>query len=127
MAELITVSEFNQGYARVSPDGRWLAYHSSETGRDEVYVRPFPNVGDGRWQVSVDGGREPLWSPGGQELFYRSSTGVIAVNVQLSPVFTAAPPQQLLSGNDVSSGYQTYDISPDGQRFIMMKSPSGSP
>src|SRR5438067_2051194 len=61
----------------VSPDGRWLAYESEESGARDVYVRPFPNVNDGRWQVSTAGGRQPLWAPSGRELFYLDGDGFL--------------------------------------------------
>ena len=61
------ITEFDP---RISPDGRWIAYVSNETGRNEVYVRPYPDVDDGKWQISTDGGEEPLWHPGGRELFF---------------------------------------------------------
>ncbi|MDA2914999.1 hypothetical protein MYX77_13790, partial [Acidobacteriia bacterium AH_259_A11_L15] len=68
-------TQFAEGGAAISPDGRWVAYHSNETGRREVYVRPFPNVEEGKWQISSDGGRGTIWGPQGQELFYRSLNG----------------------------------------------------
>ena len=64
---------------QVSPDGRWMAYTSDETGQNEIYVRPFPEVNEGKWQVSTGGGDSPLWSPDGRELFYRSGDTVMVV------------------------------------------------
>ena len=68
--EPLLQSTFDEGNADISPDGRWIAYDSDETGREEVYVRPFPDVEGGRWQVSTAGGREPIWARSGRELFY---------------------------------------------------------
>ena len=72
-AEVLLNTEFNEQDGRISPDGRWLAYRSNESGRDEVYVRPFPDVESGRWQVSTAGGNRAEWGPDGRELFYLSA------------------------------------------------------
>ena len=72
--EWLLKTEANEDDAEISPDGRWLAYDSDESGESEVYVRPFPNVGEGRWQVSTNGGRNPVWGPNGQEIFYLRDT-----------------------------------------------------
>jgi len=115
----------------VSPDGRWLAYESNESGRFEISVRPFPDVTRGHWQVSTGGGTRPLWTPGGQELLYVSPTGALMrVGVDRAAIWTATPPTQL-----VKEGYATipgslsgrsYDIAPDGQRFLMIKEGGGA-
>jgi len=115
---------FSERSPSISPDGRWIAYMSNETGRFEVYVRPFPNVDDGgKWQISRSGGEQPRWNPQGGELFYRTSNGVMAASVEAGPNFLAGAPRQLFSGNyaDFNSNYPSYDISPDGQRFLMLK------
>jgi Tol biopolymer transport system component len=108
--------EFNP---QISPDGRWLAYQSNESGPDqpEVYVRPFPDVeSGGKWQVSTSGGRYPLWSPNGRTVFYVGPDGFMAVPVETDPTFTLGAPQILFSGPYLDS-----DISPDGKRFLMVK------
>ena len=87
-SETILQDEFNQLYPEVSPDGRWVAYHSAESGQPELYVRPFPNVNEGKWQISRDGGRNPLWMPDGSELFFRFLTQMCA---RFSPSRSAAP------------------------------------
>ena len=74
-------SGFDENAPVLSPDGRWLAYVSDETGQDEVWVRPFPNVDAGRWQVSARGGTEPLWAHSGRELFYKSQGSMKVVGV----------------------------------------------
>ena len=114
----------------LSPNGRYLAYQSNESGRDEIYVRPFPQVNDGRWQVSTSGGVQPLWSRTGRELFFvDSARTMIAVPVNTSgttfafrnPVrlFEAAPGEIYLA--------RDYDVTRDGQRFLMMKESNGAP
>jgi len=108
----------------LSPDGHWLAYTSSESGRREVYVRPFPNVNDGVWQISTNGGFEPLWANSGRELFFRRSTGtgnLMAVDVVTTPVFHAGAPHAVAS-TDAAVGleYTRYAVSPDDRRFLMV-------
>ncbi len=71
----------------MSPDGRWLAYASNESGQYEVYVRPFPNTNDGKWLVSTDGGEEPVWAHSGRELFYKGGGNLMSVEVLPGPTF----------------------------------------
>jgi serine/threonine-protein kinase len=112
------------GQPQISRDGRWVAYMSTESGKPEIYVRPFPDVNLGKFKVSTSGGDSPLWSPDGRELFYRSGDSVIAVSVQTAPTFKPGKPGILFQGTYVSASLQdahTWDISPDGKRFLMMK------
>ncbi|MGH9237012.1 MAG: protein kinase domain-containing protein [Vicinamibacterales bacterium] len=111
----------------VSPDGRWLAYQSNESGRDEIYVRPFPNVNSGRWQVSADGGTRPLWSRDGRELFYYLPPGVImAAPIGPGSSFTPGTPTVVLKGTYLSPQTgRMYDVSPDGRRFLLIKESRG--
>jgi serine/threonine-protein kinase len=121
---------FNERNGEISPDGRWLAYESDESGREEIYVRPFPDVNGGRWQVSTGGGSEPLWARNGRELFYRGPSGVLlgtTVAVEGSGSFRAGTPTKLVetryyagAGSGAAPG-RTYDVSPDGQRFLMLR------
>ena len=114
------VSPFDERSPALSADDRWLAYVSNETGRDEVYVRPFPE-GGGRWQVSVAGGTEPRWRRDGQELFYRNADTLIAVQVQTRPGFAAGRRTALFTGDYVTNTrHATYDVQPDGQRFVFV-------
>ncbi len=120
---------FEEGAGQFSPDGHWIAYVSNESGRNEVYVRPFPGPG-GKWQVSTDGGSENAWSPKGNELFYRTGgqrEKMMAVDFQTQPTFAAGKPRLLFEGNYGSNAPLApgafYSVSPDGQRFLMTKSP----
>jgi serine/threonine-protein kinase len=112
------------GAPQLSPDGRWLAYASDESGRREIYVQPYPGPG-GKWQISTDGGNEPQWSRSGRELFYRSGNKMMAVDIATQSGFAAGKPRQLFEGDYrvTSTGWArpNYDVSPDGQRFLMLK------
>ncbi|HUG28584.1 MAG TPA: protein kinase [Gemmatimonadales bacterium] len=116
-------------YAPVlSPDSRWLAYTSEESGQAEVYVRPFPEVASARWQVSVGGGREPLWSRDGQEIFYRTDRGeVVAVGVTTTPGFASENPVVLFTDMAALPGVfrRNYDVADDG-RFLMVRAGAGA-
>ena len=122
-------TKFDERNGIVSPDGRWLAYESNSSGTFEIYIRPFPDVGGGQWEVSTVGGREPLWSRSGKELFYVSADGtLLRVPVEASgAIWYAGTPTKLLDRrSNVSGGTgtgRTYDVSPDGQRFLMTKMP----
>jgi Tol biopolymer transport system component len=110
---------FNETLAAFSPDGRWLAYVSDESGRDEVYIRSFPEPGT-RIQVSIQGGTGPLWSRDGKELFYGYGRQMMVVTLSYSPEFSASVPAKLFDGPFVWEREGNYDISPDGQRFVMI-------
>ncbi len=115
-------SSFTELMPEVSPDGRWLAYSSDESGRNEVYVRPFPQTSGGRWQVSNGGGAEPRWSGDGRELFYISipEQELVAVPVGPGPSFSAGEPRPLFNTRGYSSDggfHQSYAVAPDGQSF----------
>ena len=121
-------TKFEKRNGIVSPDGRWLAYESNSSGPTEIYVRPFPNVGGGQWQVSAAGGKTPLWARSGKELFYVGADGaLLRVPVEASgATWNAGTPMKLLErGYYTPSGYvgRTYDVSPDGLRFLMIKAP----
>ncbi len=112
---------FSEAEPAFSPDGRWLAYSSSESGSREVYVQPFPGPG-GKWQVSTNGGRMPVWSPNGRELFYRNGDQTMAVEVGTGGAFSAGKPRLLFEGQYFSlPGATHYDVAPDGKRFLMLK------
>ena len=115
---------FNAGGARFSPDGRWVAYVSDESGRNEVYVRSYPEAGT-RVQISAAGGSQPVWSRDGRELFFRSGNELFAVKVTPAPNFTAGKPVVLFSrstpGDSSGLAYELmadYDVSNNGKRFV---------
>jgi serine/threonine-protein kinase len=114
--------------ANISPDGRYFAYQSAESGgRFAVYVRPYPDASSGRWQISTEGGTAPLWAPSGRELFYLDdSNTLMAVPVQTSgPQFTVGKPARVFD-TKYAGNFYSYDVTPDGRRFLMMKdSPAG--
>ena len=126
----LVATEFNELNEEISPDGHRLAYQSDESGRYEIYVRPFPNVDGGRLQISRGGGREPLWGPDGRELFYRSSSGhLTAVRIQEDPDLTFGNPEAVFEETSFLGGFRAsnpvfgraYDIPLDGKRFLMIK------
>jgi serine/threonine-protein kinase len=127
-AEPLIYGPANELNADVSPDGRWIAYDSDESGQFEVYVRSYPDpYNGGRWQISSGGGRQPLWSPDGAELFYRDFSGaMMAASVTPGPTFIPGSVVKLFKnagygGSGAQGGGRTYDLSLDGSRFLMIK------
>jgi len=124
--EPLIQTSFQELNGEIAPDGRWIAYESNESGRTDIYVRPFPDVTTGRWQISTEGGSRPLWARSGDELFYVTPTGVLmSVRVEKGSSWVAGSPTRVLDesyyfGGGGSTG-RTYDISPDGRRFLMVK------
>ncbi len=122
-------TSFQQGSPKFSPNGRWLAYCTNESGRPEVYVKEFPN--GAKIQISNDGGNDPVWRRDGRELFYRNGDRMIAVPVSAGDRFDAGRPRELWRGpysHGMSSSCgapglssSNYDVSPDGQRFLMIQ------
>jgi Tol biopolymer transport system component len=112
---------FGENNADLSPDGRWIAYQSDESGRSEIFVRPFTDPNGGRWQVSSDGGSKPVWNRNGRELFFLDRTARIAsVVVERGQTFSWLPQQRILEKpyfNNLPG--RTFDPTPDGQRFIV--------
>jgi serine/threonine protein kinase/Tol biopolymer transport system component len=127
----LIATPFNELNGEPSPDGRWLAYQSDASGQFEIYVQPLPDVDGGRWQVSTNGGRMPAWAPDGSELFYVSSEGaMMSVRVQPGPAWRARAPVQLFHRRGVflsafETSTRTFDVAPDGSRFLMITSGSG--
>jgi len=114
-------TEFNEWQGRLSPDGKWMAYDSDESGEIKVYVRPFSATG-GVWQISASGGEQPVWRHDGKELFYVSSEKkLMAVPVEAnSPNFRAGAPQELFQMHSVSRPWaKQYAVTADGQRFLV--------
>lgn len=109
--------------AAISPDGRYFAYQSAESGgRFAIYVRPYPDAGSGRWQISTGGGTAPVWARSGRELFYLDeSNTLLAVPVQTSgPQFSFGKPVKVFD-TKYAGNFYSYDVTPDGRRFLMMK------
>jgi serine/threonine-protein kinase len=116
--------KFTEYNGEISPDGRWIAYDSNESGRYEVYVRPFPAVDSGRWQISSDGGSNPVWSRSGRELFFATAANrMFAVPIPAGATFTYGRPQTLFDTTAYVIGLNSrhFDISADGKRFLMLK------
>jgi serine/threonine-protein kinase len=116
---------FDEGRPKFSPDGRWLAYISDESGRQEVYVQPYPGPG-GKWQISTEGGNEIVWARNG-ELFYRSGEKMMVVETTTQPTFSAGRPRLVFEGQYGIGlgGGAAYDVTPDGQRFLMVQGFAG--
>jgi len=116
----IVQSRFNEITPAFSPDGRWLAFVSDESGQQEVYVKSFAESGP-KYRISTKGGTEPVWAPRGGELFFRNGTQMMAVTTATQPRFAAATPRALFSQSfSLASERVNYDVSPDGQRFVLV-------
>ena len=117
---------YNEFDPAVSPDGRWIAYASNETGADQVYVRPFPDLGSGRWQVSSEPARYPRWAPGGRELYYQDTgaqPSVWMVEFETTEVFQFGAPDLLFEspGGWNGSGLfgEAYEVADADERFLI--------
>ena len=114
-------TSFNERAPKFSPSGRFVAYVSDQSGQDQVYVRPFPE-GEGQWQVSSQGGRQPRWSRDGKELFYVEGDTLMAVEVSTRPSFTTGATTRLFQDANLRLTQQhRYDVSADGQRFVLVE------
>ncbi len=125
----LVATEANELSAKLSPNGHWLAYVSDESGRDEIYVQAFPGPGD-KQVISTNGGREPLWSRDGTELFYRRGDELLVVEVDTGDELEAGTPTSLLTARFAVGGggrNQNYDVSLDGQRFVYVQRDKGVP
>ena len=112
-------TENNESEGYFSPDGKWFAYRSDESGKREIYVQPFPPAG-GKWQVSINGGRFPVWREDGKEIFYFAPDGsVMAVEVEAGDGFRVGIPRPLFKTRWKLGGGPQFDILPDGQRFLI--------
>jgi eukaryotic-like serine/threonine-protein kinase len=121
-AQLFLQTPANEGVPQFSPDGRWLAYISDKSGRNEIYVQPYPGTG-GKWQISTEGGAEPVWNRNGRELFYRIGDKMMAVDITTQPSFSKGKSRMLFEGRYLPGAltFPNYAVSPDGQRFLMLK------
>ena len=121
---LLRPSPRNHNYPVASPDMRFIAYQSNESGRLEIWLRPFPNVNERRWQVSIDGGTHPVWARDGRELFFVSpNRQLMAVSVDSTRAeLRASTPARVLNASYYHTESPTsYDVAPDGTRFLMIK------
>jgi len=115
-------SRADEGWPDISPDGRWLAYVSDESGSREVWVRPLSGQG-GRWQISSEGGSEPIWSKDGTQLFYRQAGQVWVAEIRKAGGFDAGRARLLFEQRAFAGGnpIRGWDTWPEGQRFLMVK------
>jgi eukaryotic-like serine/threonine-protein kinase len=123
-SRLLLNSKSDEARPALSPDGRWMAYQSNLSGRVEVYVQRFPDLGT-RWQLTTEGGESPIWSTTGREIFYRRGRAVMSLPVTINgETFTHGTPRVLFEGPYVlessAAGARSYALAPDG-RFLMMK------
>jgi Tol biopolymer transport system component len=120
-------TKFSERSAKLSPDGRHVAYVSNESGENQVYVRPFPEGGS-KWQISHTVGTQPRWRRDGRELFFIEGSTLIAVPVSLTSSFSAGTPTKLFQSPGLGEGaVPQYDVSADGQRFVTRESVGGIP
>jgi Tol biopolymer transport system component len=120
---MVQLQGSSQHSSRVSPDERWLAYVSDETGRFEVYVQPLPQTG-AKYQITKEGGEHPVWSPDGQKLYFNRGDRLFEVSVKMDPAVVASTPVSLtISGFIQGSGRRQFDITADGKQFLMIFPP----
>ena len=120
----LVVSAALEFYPALSPDGRWLAYASNESGKSEVYVRPFPETASAKWQVSTAGGVEPAWSSTGRELLYINAKGdMVSAEIPPGATFSVGRQRALFSTSQFVTGgpVPSYSLSPDNKRFIVLR------
>jgi hypothetical protein len=120
----LVASTFTELHPAVSPDSRWIAYTSNESGTNEVYVRPFPGTTGARWQVSNGGGAQPRWSPDTRELFYLDGAGrLVAAQVRTAPTFEVSALRALFdaSGFAIDAYHHSYEVLPRGRGFVFLR------
>jgi len=115
-------SEASEDQATLSPDGRFIAYQSDESGAPRIYVRPFPDIDDGRWQISPEDGAHPVWAPDGMKLYYRARNDILSVPIETAGTFSFGKPSVLFENRPriTAPGVRDYSVSPDGERFMMV-------
>jgi dipeptidyl aminopeptidase/acylaminoacyl peptidase len=114
---------FREGAPTFSPDGRWIAYASEQSGRSEIYMRPFPGPGE-EWTISTDGGTEPVWAKKAGLLFYRRGNAMMVVDITTAPGVAVGKPRRLFEKpyNRSVGFWPDYDVTADGQRLLMVQS-----
>ena len=125
-AHLFHQTRFSEFFSAFSPNGHWMAYTSDESGRYEVYVRPFPGPG-GQWQISTSGGEEPVWAPNGEALFYRNGQKWMIAEVDTKSEFSAKPPRLLFESYFINVQGLSHFVGPDGKRQLMIKAQDQDP
>jgi serine/threonine-protein kinase len=125
-AELFLATEFNELNPALSPDGQWIAYESDREGQHEIYVQPYAAIDSGRWKISIDGGRHPIWSPDGSTLYYSAgstmSRQMMSVDIETDSGFIAGDPQLVFEFTHAWwLPLQNHDLHPDGGRFLLVK------
>jgi serine/threonine-protein kinase len=120
----LLASPANEDWPVLSPDGRWLAYVSNESGRDEVYVQPFPDL-NGKWQISSEGGGEPAWARNGKELFYRNGEKLMVASIQTQPNFSSGAPRLLFhtTAEPGALSRPNFDVALNGEQLLMVQTP----
>ena len=129
--KVLLQEEYWEVEPQISPDGRYMAYQSNESGKGNIYVRTIPDVSEGRWQVSNDGGNSPLWSPDGSEIFYRNGDATMVVPVETEPTFNHGNAKTLFRGTYLFSSLPQvtstpWDIHPKEKKFLMIKTPAST-
>lgn len=121
--EPLLQTPFDERRPALSPDGRWMAYQSDESGRIEIYIRPYPDVNGGKWQVSVDGGWTPMWAPNGEALYYRRGSAMMMAQIGTEPTISVGTRQVLFAGDGryLSESSGQHAITPDGQRLLLIR------
>ena len=125
--EYLLSTDFEESHPDLSPDRKWLAYMSNSSGRNEIYVRPFPNVEDGEWQVSTTGGELPIWGPSGAKLYFWGPSHIMAVDIESDGGFSAGTASPLFEhANYLYEPVGNIDLDPNGKRFLMIKNASST-
>jgi serine/threonine-protein kinase len=125
---MIFEGAFVEGEAFISPDGRWIVYQSNESGRMEVYLRPFPDVSSGRWQISNGGGVSPRWMPDGRSIAYRAAPDferTMKVPIETDPALRVGTAELLFEAEIKLTAGVGWDVHPDGERFLMIREDGG--
>ena len=122
-AEMLLATAFDERLPALSPDGRWIAHESNESSLSDIYVRPFPNVDDGKWQVSTVNGFDPVWSPDGRRLFFQQDQRMMVTEVETDLTFNPGMPTQVfgMGAYPFVGAARAFDLAPDGQRFLMRR------
>tara|TARA_B100000686_G_C16784746_1_gene974451 strand:- start:369 stop:3041 length:2673 start_codon:yes stop_codon:yes gene_type:complete len=128
--EPLFATEFIEDVPAISPDGKWIAYQSDESGQPEIYVQPFPDINNGKWQVSTNTGFDPMWSRDGSQLYYNAIPGVLMVSeVTTEPTFNPGTPSEAFptTAYTMLGPGRNYDLAPDNERFLMRRLAEGTP